>query len=280
MLALLCAVLASVMVSVLLKLASARGLDVAQMVAWNYPTAALLGRLALAPPQAFAADALPWPTLGLLGVLLPCIFLALGASVRSAGIVRTEVAQRLSLLFSLLAAFFLFGQTWTPRLAAGLLLGGLALVGLLARGPRETAATSGARYWPLVVCAGFAAIDVLLKHVAAVGVPLAVSLPTMFALATPVALLMALWPARRTPFTLRNLAAGVLLGALNFGNIYAYLAAHRALPDQPARVFAGMNLGVVALGTLVGVGVFGERLRWPNVLGLMLAAVAIVLLAR
>ena len=51
------------------------------------------------------------------------------------------------------------------------------------------------------------------------------------------------------------------------------------LPDNPALVFASMNLGVVVLGALVGVAVFKERLVRINALGLLLALVAIALLA-
>jgi multidrug transporter EmrE-like cation transporter len=45
-------------------------------------------------------------------------------------------------------------------------------------------------------------------------------------------------------------------------------------------VFAAMNLGVVALGAVVGVLAFGERLSRVNAAGLALALVAIAVLAR
>lgn len=67
------------------------------------------------------------------------------------------------------------------------------------------------------------------------------------------------------------LAAGVLLGALNVGNIYAYVRAHQVLSDSPSIVFTGMNVGVIAVATLIGVGVFKETLNRINILGLVLA---------
>jgi drug/metabolite transporter (DMT)-like permease len=217
-----------------------------------------------------------------LALLLPAIFLALGTSVRHAGIVRSDVAQRLSLLVSLLAAFVWFGQVPTSRMLAGLALGLLALAAMVWRG--HAASGDGARswLWPLVVFAGFGAIDILLKQVAAAGIPIAASLQAMFALALPVALALALLARRRSGarFTARSLAGGLLLGVLNFGNILFYLRAHQALPHDPALVFAAMNLGVVALGALVGVLAFGERLSRVNAAGLALAFVAIAVLAR
>jgi drug/metabolite transporter (DMT)-like permease len=80
----------------------------------------------------------------------------------------------------------------------------------------------------------------------------------------------------------RNLAAGLLLGAINFGNIVFYVQAHRALPGQPAVVFASMNIGVVVLAALVGMAGFGERLSWINrgAIVLAIAAIALIALAR
>ncbi|MBZ0225770.1 MAG: EamA/RhaT family transporter, partial [Comamonas sp.] len=105
-------------------------------------------------------------------------------------------------------------------------------------------------------------------------------LQAMFALALLVAFAIEMWRAAggRSRFTLRNALGGLLLGVFNFGNILFYLQAHRALPQNPALVFASMNLGVVALGALVGLLVFRERLNRVNVAGLGLAFVAIAVL--
>jgi drug/metabolite transporter (DMT)-like permease len=276
------AIVCSVLVSAWLKLARTRGAALTQMVAWNYLAAGALTALALRPATApLQRPDTPWFALATLGVLLPTVFLALGASVRHAGIVRSEVAQRLSLLLSLLAAFAWFGQHPSLRLVLGLLLGLLALLAMVRRADAHEQHAGGISPWPLAVFAGFGVIDVLLKQVAAAGVPIGTSLLAMFALALPVALLGALATRLRdaTRFTLKNLAAGLLLGALNFGNIYAYLRAHQALPRDPALVFAGMNLGVVMLGALVGVGLFRERLSRLNLLGLGFALLALGLLA-
>ena len=100
----LASALCSVLVSVLLKLASRGRLDVGQMVAWNYLAASLLTAWLLHPSlDALRQPQAPWGALLGLAVVLPVLFLVLGACVRASGIVRTDVAQRLSLLLSLLA---------------------------------------------------------------------------------------------------------------------------------------------------------------------------------
>jgi len=275
----LLAIACSVLVSALLKLARRFDVDVAQAVAWNYLVASVLVALVLQPSaEVLRGTGVPWAALAGLGVLLPTIFLVLGASVRHAGIVRSDAAQRLSLLLSLPAAFVLFGETLRPTAAAGIALGLLALAAMLWRGAPATVDGAPARWrYPLLVLAGFGVIDILFKRVAQAGVPLGASLQAMFALALPVAFAIALGQRARggARFTLRNAAGGVLLGLFNFGNILFYLRGHRALPQHPALVFAAMNIGVVALGALVGTALFRERLSRLNLAGVLLAALAL-----
>lgn len=279
MIQVLLAALCSVLVSVLLKLAPRLRFEVGQAVAWNYVATSALTLLILQPSLTSLRDpALPWPALIALGVLLPTIFLALAASVRHAGIVRSDAAMRLSLLIPLLAAFTLFGEALSPMKLAGCALGLVALGCMIAR--RSEAAPAAPPLWryPLLVFLGFGVIDVLFKRVAAAGVALGTALAVTFALALLVAFLIELM--RRQPFNARSAGAGLLLGLCNFGNILFYLRAHRALPDNPSLVFASMNLGVVVLGALVGVLAFRERLGRAGSLGVGLALVAIVMLTR
>lgn len=276
-------VLCSVLVSVLLKVARRAEVDVGQAVAWNYLVAGVLTVLILRPGLApLRGAAVPWLALAGLGVLLPTIFLALGASVRHAGIVRSEAAQRLSLLLSVLAAFVLFGERIDASRTAGIALGLLALPCMIWRGSAGTANGGlGGWLYPLLVWGGFGAIDILFKRVALGGVPLGTLLLAMFALALAVALALQLWRRLRgrTRFTVRSALGGIALGLANFGNILFYLRGHRALPQHPALVFASMNLGVVAVGALVGTLLFGERLSRTNLVGVLLALLAIALIA-
>ncbi|MEO7067276.1 MAG: EamA/RhaT family transporter [Rhodanobacter sp.] len=271
-------VLCSVLVSVLLKLATPLKLDIGQAVAWNYVVAASLTALALPSPLSPLHDpGIPWLALAALGVLLPTIFLVFGASIRHAGIVRTDTAQRLSLVLSLLAAFVVFGQHFNAVIGIGCALGLIAVTAMVWRDRR---ATKGDRWaslgYPLAVFVGSGVIDVLFKLVAAAKLPLGTALLVTFSLALIVAFAIEL--ARRTRFTARNVVGGAVLGLLNFGNILFYLRAHRTLPDDPALVFASMNLGVVALSALTGFALFGERLGRINTAGFVIAVAAIAML--
>lgn len=279
--------LCSVLVSVLLKLAPRARLDVAQLVTWNYLAASALCAWLLRPSlDTLAHPQAPWAALLGLAVVLPSLFLVLGASVRTTGIVRTDVAQRLSLLLSLLAAFTLFDERVDTQRVFGLTLGLLAVAGIVMRpepADARTAGTPATRGWVLLltVWAGFALVDVMLKRIALAGTPSMAALQVAFVLAFAGMLVWQLVRHARGRARLqwRNVGAGLLLGLLNFGNIVFYVRAHQALADSPSVVFATMNIGVVVLGTLVGVFAFGEKTSRWNRLAIVLAVVAIAVIA-
>jgi drug/metabolite transporter (DMT)-like permease len=75
-----------------------------------------------------------------------------------------------------------------------------------------------------------------------------------------------------------NLLLGALVGIFNFSNILFYLKAHQAFSKNPSTVFAAMNMGVIILGSLVGILVFKEKLNSKNYIGLFCALVAIILI--
>lgn len=281
-------VLCSVTVSVLLKLARRWRIDVNQAIAVNYAVAAGLAALLLHPqPQDLLVPAArpAWPVLLALAVLLPAIFAVLAMSVRRVGVVRTDAAQRLSLLLPLLAAFTLFGEALSWLKAGGIAIGLAAIVCLLVRrGAADTvpASARGAWSWPLAVFVGMGAIDILFKRVAQLtGVPFASVLLVVFVLSFVLSALVigAMYVRGKARPGWRHLGGGVLLGLFNFGNILFYVEGHRALPRHPALVFSAMNIGVIALAAVVGVWLFRERLNAWNRVGLGLAAVAVLAIA-
>lgn len=284
----LLSVLCSVAVSVLLKLAKRYAVDINQAIAINYLVAAGATAWWLDPrpqdllqPDAQAA----WPVLLALAVLLPSIFAVLALAVRYAGVVRADAAQRLSLLLPLIAAFTVFGEAFSWQKGIGIAIGLAAIACLVARRDDSRSRFSSHAMgwlWLLVVFVGMGAIDILFKRVAQlVDVSFASVLLVTFALAFVLAglAIAALYFSGRAFAHWRHLAGGVLLGLLNFGNIVFYIEAHRALPRDPALVFSAMNIGVIAVATLVGVWLFSERLNKWNRAGVVLAVAAVAVIA-
>lgn len=275
---LMISIVCSVAVSVLLKVARRRGIGLAQAVAVNYVAAALLSATLLKPQFGnWQQTMLPNAWLfALLGVLLPTVFIVMGRSVERAGIVKSDAAQRLSLFLPVLAAFTLFGETLTANRLTGLLLAFAALLCLLykpASGGGSGKQSSAVLL--LGVWAGYGSIDILLKQLSK-SAGTGSNLLVIFVIAA--VLMFAYLVIRKTRWTHRDILGGLLLGSLNFTNILFYLQAHRAFQGNPTLVFAGMNIGVIVLGTLAGAWLFKEKINRPNWLGIALALAAIVCL--
>lgn len=277
--------LCSVTVSVILKLSRRYAVDTPQLIVWNYPVAALLTWHLLEPSlgevQLFRV---PWLLYLALALLLPSIFLAIAASIRYTGIVRTEVAQRLSLSIALLAAFWLFDEVLGAGKLVGIGLGFTAMLCCIGWHKENNRQDMNMSMWfyPLIVFLGMGVIDILFKQVA---LHREVSYTTSMLLVFSLAMVLSIgYLAYRVTvggkrFSVQAIYWGVILGLFNFGNILFYMKAHRALPDNPSIVFSAMNIGVISLGAVVGLVFFNEKLSKLNKIGLVLAIFAVLVIA-
>lgn len=298
------AVLCSVAVSVLLKVLRQKNIDIRQTIVAGYPVAFLLTWWLLKPDiSSMGTLGNAWGIIIALGILLPTVFVILGRAIEAVGMVATDAAQRLSLIIPIIAAFVLFGEVLTGTRMLGLGLGFLALGALVYR-PGQAAITQNnsiqgssianhssntantppnrtlqTPLWLFGVWAGYGIIDILFKQVAKQGAAFPLTLFVSFGMAGLLLFIYLL--ITRVRWQGNALLAGLLLGALNMGNIYAYVRAHQVLSDSPSIVFTGMNVGVIAVATVIGVGVFKEQLNRINLLGLLLAVscVAVLFLA-
>lgn len=274
-------ILCSVSVATLLKLTKKFEIPVEPIVTLNYVTAIFLSYLLFSPDiQNFKTATIPWHIYLPLTILLPTVFIFLGISVKNIGIVKTDIAQRLSLFIPILAAYFIFGENIGVLKLSGLLVGFSAIFFTLYK---KTKSDSKSNNWlyPCIVFIGFGVIDVFFKKVAQYQqIPFTTSLFYIFSGALSISLLISLFYIIKKNYklNLKTLSSGILLGLLNFGNIYFYLQAHKSLSQNPSTVFAAMNFGVIILGSLVGVLAFREKLSKINYIGISLALVAVVLI--
>jgi len=266
----------SVAVSVMFKLAKRYHIDVYQAITWNYSIAIMLTWLFLKPQLNYLSNA-PFGLLGLLGLLLPLLFVIIAASVKSNGIVRTDAAQRLSLFIPIAAAFLLFNEVATTTRLVGLIVGLVAVVCLIPwkKQTRDRKAGTSSWVYLLAVFIGMGVIDVLLKQVSQLTI--GTSLFIVYTLAFIIALIGLFYQVfkKTMRFSWPHILIGWVLGIANFGNILFYIKAHQSLAKNPSIVFASMNVGVIVFGTLVGVIIFKEKLSLFNKIGLLLAILAI-----
>lgn len=270
----------SVTVAVLLKLARRYKINIVQTVTWNYLFAIGLSWIFFKPDVGLMISHPESPLYLSLGILLPVFFWFLAGSVRNVGIVKTDIAQRLSLFIPILSAYFLYHENFSELKIIGLIIGFLAIILTLYK---TSSGTQNGTNWlyPLLVFVGFGTIDVLFKQVAQhKELPYTSSLILVFIIAFIVSLLSILYLAvvKKQKLELVNFVCGCILGFFNFGNILFYLKAHQAMANNPSTVFAAMNMGVIILGSIVGILFFKEKLNKLNYAGLLLALTAIIII--
>lgn len=133
--------------------------------------------------------------------------------------------------------------------------------------------------FPTIVLIGFGVVDILFKQIALyVALPYTTSLFIVFDIALAVSLFIVIYESvfKKVRLEYKNFLFGILIGIFNFGNILFYLKAHKAFSENPSTVFASMNIGVIVLGTFVGVFFFKEKLSKINFIGIIFALIAIV----
>lgn len=276
MLFLILSVICSVTVGVIFKIARAYQASAPQIVAYNYVFALTLCYLFFSPDLTVLNAASPWEILIPLGVLLPVVFLFLAASIKHMGIARTDVAQRLSLIISILGAWCFFGEQFSGLKLTALLFGFPAIVLIL-----DKPADNKENKWiyPALVLLGFGVIDLFFKQIALTStLPFTSSLFVLFAISLFIMVLINGYEMlyKKNEMDLKSILFGGLVGIFNFGNILFYLKAHQAFAENPSTVFAGMNMGVIIIGSLVGILVFKEKVTKLNVIGLLMALFAVV----
>jgi drug/metabolite transporter (DMT)-like permease len=280
MIFLILSIVCSVTVGVLFKFAKRYEINIMQTVTWNYLFAIGLSIFFFKPDFSSINIQHISPIFIALGVLLPIIFLFQGLAVRNAGLAKTDIAQRLSLFLSLCAAYFLFNEHFDRLKYVGIIFGFVAIILTLYRKSNSSYSKNSFLYL-LLVFLGFGIIDILFKLVSQITIfPYTTSLFIIFCISFVLSLSYILYLAiiKKTKLQLINFICGCILGFFNFGNILFYLKAHRAMADNPSTVFAAMNIGVIILGSVIGILVFKERLSKFNYIGLVFALIAIILI--
>nr|WP_315221613.1 DMT family transporter [uncultured Flavobacterium sp.] len=278
MLFLVLSIFCSVIVGVIFKISRNYSVNSIQIVAINYVTALLLCFFTFSPNVQELTVNAPWSIYIGVGILLPVVFLFLIASIAYMGIVKTDAAQRLSLFIPILAAWFIFKEDFNSYKILGLLVGFTALLFIL---KKQSVNDTNKWIYPALVLLGFGVIDILFKQIALyTTLPYTTSLFVVFTIALVVSLIVVVNDviAKKSKINLQNMLFGALVGIFNFGNILFYLKAHKSFSHNPSTVFAGMNMGVIILGSLVGLLFFKEKISKINFIGLFLALIAIVLI--
>jgi uncharacterized membrane protein len=187
--------------------------------------------------------------------------------------------MRLSVAVPIVASIMIWGERPGLYPAIGIVLGIFAMIlfgsGLSDGRSRET--TTG-RYWFVIVSLFLVmgAGDLLLKTYREV-IPGMDRIFFTFILFTTAAVMVWILVLKNgVSFNIKTFLLGALLGV---PNLYSTIFMLKALETVPAsRAFPFVNLTVIFISTLIGFAIWKERLGRVALIGLVLAAIAIVLL--
>jgi hypothetical protein len=263
------------------------GVRIFPAIVFNYITAFSLG-FALVPdkPAALAAamEAPVWTTGGLsLGVVFISIFYLMAMTAQRVGVAVSTIASKMSL--ALAALLFAWAD---PNESLGLIKGIailLAVGGVICSSVKDGQVSFDRRLliWPLLILVGSTVIDFgiawLSKEVEDDNqLTLFSSLSFFTAGITGVVLLIVRRLTGVQELGLKEVAAGIGLGLVNFGSIFFLVKAYDSDLLPRSSLLPVNNLSVVLLGAAAAMILFRERLSKVNWIGVALSVAALSLL--
>ena len=269
---LIIATVLTAMFSIVFKIFHRKDIDADQAIFFNYLTAFVLGVLLSlhggAVVNPLKADWLI--DVIILGVIFMAGMVMLSASTRRVGVAISTVCSRASMVIPIIVSYLLIEGSAKPKwLLIGLVLVAMTLT-IWTDKPE-----SGHKYTlldilaPVTVFLMFGASNAYLKvlqHRVTVN-DTAAGLSEQV-INSEISLV--------SPLLLKNVVGGVVLGFVNYFCTYTLMLSMKTIDSS--FLFPVHNIGIVAIGAIVGWLAFNEKLRPHQILGIVLAAVSIALL--
>ena len=294
---LIIATVLTAMFSIVFKIFHRKDIDANQAIFFNYLTAFVLGVLFSLNGEAVVnplkADWLV--DVIILGFIFMAGMVMLSASTRRVGVAISTVCSRASMVIPIIVSYLLIEGSAKPKwLLIVLVLVAMTLT-IWTDKPQ-----GGHKYTlldilaPVTVFLMFGASNSYLKVLqhrvtvndTAAGLSEQV-INSEISLVTAsvffVAMLMCIYSffkkgedGKRSPLLLKNVIGGVVLGFVNYFCTYTLMLSMKTIDSS--FLFPVHNIGIVAIGAIVGWLAFNEKLRPHQILGIVLAAVSIALL--
>ena len=296
---LIIATVLTAMFSIVFKIFHRKNIDANQAIFFNYLTAFILGVL-FSLNSGTPVNPLKASWLGAV-IILGFIFMAgmvmLSASTRRVGVAISTVCSRASMVIPIIVSYMLIEGSAKPKwLLIGLVLIAMTLT-IWTDKPQ-----SGHKYTlldilaPITVFLMFGMSNSFLKVLQhrvtvadtaaglseqAINSELSIVTASVFF----VAMLFCTYSffrkdpdGKRPPILPRNIIGGIALGAINYFCTYTLMLSMKTIDSS--LLFPIHNIGIVAIGAIVGWLAFHEKLKPHQILGIILAALSIALLCK
>ncbi|WP_159951158.1 EamA family transporter [Polaribacter septentrionalilitoris] len=217
----------------------------------------------------------------ILGVLFVAIFFVMAMTAQKNGVSVASVAGKMSVVIPVLFGVLLYNESVTFLKAIGVAIALLAVY-LASVKESKTKIKKASLLFPILLFFGSGAIDTILKYVEVNFVPeneVAIFSGSLFSVAAIFGLIILGIKSlkKTTPFGVKNIIAGIVLGIPNYYSIVFLIKALQHKNFESSVLFTVNNVGIVILSTLVGLFLFKEHFSLKNKIGVFLAIIGIII---
>ncbi len=213
----------------------------------------------------------------ILGIAFFFGFLIMSISIKKAGISISSVASNISVLIPVLIAYMIYNESIDNIQLVGIVLAVPAIY-LFFKPEKSKKLELKFILFPLILFAITGFNNSLMRHAEHLGVnnfPM-LFVGLIFSIALIVSIIFLIIKGEIKKFSLKNIGFGFILGIANIASTYFFI---ECLIEFPSSLFFPIyNLSLIGLAAFMGIVFFKEKFSKVNILGLILAAGAIVLM--
>ena len=291
MLYLVLSVLFSVLLLVNFRFFPKFGISTFQAIAFNYPVCLLTGMLLMPKGQTFQLDfSMPWTWYSLaLGLGFIITFVLSGLATQKIGMTITSMANNVSLVIPVLFSLLVFGSTgktfdWVNYVGLAMAVFSVAIATI------KSEKVVKASFWMqgglalsvfLMYGITNTAINYLnINYIADASKVIPVTLVMVLGATVSGLVLLLIRLFRGTEkIAFKNIAAALTLGVPNFLSFYFLILTLGYFGNSGAFVYPIYNMGVILVSALVAILFFKEKVSKLNIVGLLLAVLAILMIS-
>lgn len=219
-----------------------------------------------------------------LGLLFILVFNLMAATSQKLGVSVASVATKLSFVIPVVIGVFAYHEALNFYQITGIIM---ALVAVYFTSLRENTTSYSKLFWvlPILTFIGSGGVDAALAYFEKSQIAkedLSIFSATLFGCAGSIGILVIFMKSFKDGFKInfRNIIGGICLGIPNFFSIYFLLRALNNKSLSSASLFTINNVAIVLFSTLLGIILFKEKLITKNWLGIGLAVLSILLVAK
>ncbi len=276
--------MSSTIVALIFKLVDIKKTDLYSVIVVNYLIALICGFVLYKGEISidYIIHAKWFPISLVMGALLIIGFYLIGSSTRKAGIAITAIANRMSVVIPILFSMFYFVETVGFAKIVSIIIALAAVLMAVYKKPQKKVS---ARFsiLPIIMFLVVGLIDSLIKLAQHYYIPESdVSLFTSFSFGVAAVIgLIGLTFMKKPVKKFTNPYVwlfGVTIGAANFGSMYFLINTLNKSGMDSSIVYGVNHVGVILLSISLGIWIFREKINKINIIGMMLAVVAILAL--